>query len=75
MSKDAFLESRYGGKCFVPAGASGRACPQEPWGLPSDKVTVNASRESVKGPSVDTSTERRVIGSTSETGYPRGPWS
>ena len=49
---------------FYPchAGASGRACPQEPWGLPSDKVTVNASRESVKGPSVDTTTERRVIG-------------
>ena len=59
----------------VPARPSGRASLQEPWGLPSDKVTVNASRESVKGPSVDTSTERRVIGSTSETGYPRGPWS
>ena len=55
---------------FVPAWASGRASMQELWGLPSDRVTVTVSKESLKVLSVDTSTERRVIGSTSETGYP-----
>jgi hypothetical protein len=43
---------------------------QELWGLPSDRATVTVSKESMKVLSVDTSTERRVIGSTSETGYP-----
>ena len=49
---------------FVPARPSGRASLQEPWGLPSDKVTMVVSRVS-----------ERTIGSTSEAGYPRGPWS
>ena len=46
---------------FVPAWALGRASMQERWGLPSDRVTVTASKESMKVPSVDTSTERRAL--------------
>ena len=43
---------------FVPARPSGRASLQEPWGLPSDKVTMVVSRVS----------ERTIgNGSTSET--------
>ena len=48
----------------IPVRPSGRASLQEKWGLPSDRVTMVVSRES-----------DRTIGSTSETGYPWGPWS
>ena len=55
------MNSKIGYWCSVPVSAFGRAYLQEQWGLPSDKVTVNASRKSMKRPSiVDTSTERMV---------------
>ena len=62
------------GNFYVPAWASGRASMQEMWG--SSKMIglqVNVNRESMNVTSVDTSTESRFIGPTSETGYPQGP--
>ena len=58
---------------FIPAWASGRASMQELWGLSSDRVAVNVSRESMKVTSVDTSTESRVIGSISGRGIRKDP--
>ena len=58
---------------FIPAWASGRASMQELWGLSSDRVAVNVSRESMKVPSVDTSTESRFIGPTSGRGIRKDP--
>ena len=62
-----------GPQAFIPAWASGRASMQELWGLSCDRVAVNVSRESMKVPSVDTSTESRVIGPTSGRGIRKDP--